>query len=101
MIDISAVIPTVLLKLKKLPVGHFLDLQTYKKDRSVTIVKRDDNNFLIIENGFNQEEFDVDAVKLKKTLKVLLKKEFPRSNKVRLYSGEYIPSLYDSNPRPA
>ena len=91
MLDIAAVIPIVLRRLKKLATGHYLDLQTYKKDRSVLIVKQGEDDFLLIENGFQREEFRADATKLKKLLKTLLKKEFPRSNKVRLYSGEYAP----------
>jgi len=90
MIDKTAVIRTVRERLNKLPVGHYLDLRTYKRDRSVIIVKLEDDNFLVVENGFYQERFEVDSRSLRGLLKNLLKKEFPRSNKVRLYSmGEY------------
>ena len=90
MIDKTAVIRTVLERLNKLPVGHYLDLRTYKRDRSVIIVKLEDDNFLVVENGFYQERFEVGSRSLKGLLRTLLKKEFPRSNKVRLYSmGEY------------
>jgi len=90
MIDKTAVIRTVRERLNKLPVGHYLDLRTYKRDRSVIIVKLEDDNFLVVENGFYQERFEVGSRSLKGLLRTLLKKEFPRSNKVRLYSmGEY------------
>ena len=92
MIDKSSVIKIVLAKLNKLPVGHYLDLRTYKRDRSVIIVKRETEGLLVIEDGFYQDSFTVNNVKLKGLLKTLLKKEFPRSNKVRLYTmGEYTP----------
>jgi len=90
MIDKTAIVPTVLEKLKKLPIGHCIDLRTYKRNRSVVIVKKEEDEYLIIENGYFQEEFVVGLSKLKKLLKTLLKKEFPRSNKIRLYNlGEY------------
>ncbi len=84
MIDKSAVIPVVLARMKKLAVSETLELLTWKKDRSVLLIKQGEDNFLVRENGFKQQEFQVDGKKLKKLLKTLLKREFPRSHKVRL-----------------
>jgi len=86
MIDKSQIIPTVLDKLKSLPNGHYIDLRTYKRDRSVIILKKDSDRFIFFEDGFIKDNFEVEFVKVKKTLKGLLKKEFPRSNKIRLYN---------------
>ncbi len=94
MLDISAAIPNILQRLEKIPVGHCLDLRTFKRNRSVIIVKREKEYFEIIENGFYQDRFQVEKDKLKKTLKNLLKKEFPRSNKIRVYKLE---GLNESN----
>jgi len=45
---------------------------------------------LVIEDGFFKEEFRVDSTKLKKLFKTILKREFPRSHKIRLYTmGKY------------
>ena len=85
MIDKSSAISTIRQKLKKLPVGHCLDMRTYKRDRSVVIRKEDEENFLFIVNGFSKERITVSVKKIERTLKSLLKKEFPRSNKIRLY----------------
>ena len=85
MLDKSAVIQTVLTKLDKLPCGHALDMRTYKRNRAVIILKQTENTYRIIEEGFSRERFTVPAAKLKKTLQKLLKKEFPRSRKVRIY----------------
>ncbi len=41
--------------------------------------------FRVIESGFNNEIFEVEGVALRSLLKKLLKKEFPRSNKLRIY----------------
>lgn len=84
MIDIKTVIPVVQKKLDKLDVGDRIELKTYKRDRGVTILKVTDDRLLILEDGFVKNEFEIPVEKLKKTLKLLLKKEFPRSNKVRL-----------------
>ena len=88
MIDKTRIIQTVITRLQQLPIGHYLDLRTYKRNRSVIIVKKSDNDLLVIEDGFYQDEFPTTVAKLKKLLKTLLKKEFPRSTKVRLYTME-------------
>ena len=85
MIDKDKIIETVRERLKKLPVGHYLDLRTYKRNRSVIIVNKGEENLLVIENGYYQERFHLKEEKLNKLLKTLLRKEFPRSNKIRLY----------------
>jgi len=85
MIDKTQIIDTVCERLKALPVSHCLDLRTYKRNRSVMIVKQGEEDLLVVENGFFKERFTVKREKLRKLLKTLLKKEFPRSRKIRLY----------------
>jgi len=90
MLDKSTAIPAIITKLEKLSEGHYLDLRTYKRNRSIIIVKSQENRFFIIENGYETNQFTVTLDMIKKTLKKLLKKEFPRSNKIRVYSmGEF------------
>jgi hypothetical protein len=95
MIPITTVIPTVMSRIKKLPFGHGLDLRTYKRDRSILITREADDRFTVIQDGFGKDRLDTSTAKLPRLLKKLLKKEFPRSNKVRLYSvdegGREIP----------
>jgi hypothetical protein len=91
MIDKEKILDTVTGRLKNLPIGHYLDLRTYKRNRSVIIVKQSENNLLIIEDGFSKEKVHVTSEKLKKLLTTLLRKEFPRSHKIRLYvMGKFI-----------
>ncbi len=90
MIDKTKIIDTVLERLPKLPKNHYLDLRTYKRNRSVIIVKKADEELLVIQDGYEKQRFKIKGAKLKKLLKTLLKKEFPRSNKIRLYTmGEF------------
>ncbi|BDQ37406.1 hypothetical protein SYK_17660 [Pseudodesulfovibrio nedwellii] len=85
MIDKATALQTVLRKLKKLPMEHAIDLRTYKRNRSVVIKRIGEDEFNVVENGFFEERFLVSLTKMKKLLKILLKKEFPRSTKIRLY----------------
>jgi len=88
MIDKEKILDTVTERLKNLPIGHYLDLRTYKRNRSVIIVRQSENNLLVIEDGFFREKFHINSEKLKKLLTTLLRKEFPRSHKIRLYVME-------------
>ncbi|MBI9079499.1 MAG: hypothetical protein JEY79_07140 [Pseudodesulfovibrio sp.] len=85
MINKATALETVLRKLEKLPVGHALDLRTYKRNRSILIKRISINEFDVVEKGFFEERFLTPFDKMKKLLKVLFKKEFPRSTKIRIY----------------
>lgn len=85
MIDKTKIIDAVTERLKNLPTGHYLDLRTYKRNRSILIVKMDEDDLLIIEDGFFKERFRINSDKLRKLLSALLRKEFSRSHKIRLY----------------
>ena len=85
MIDKSKIIDTVCEGLINLPAGHYMDLRSYKRNRSIIIVKTGESNLLIIENGHFKQTYQLHLDKLKKLLKTLVRKEFPRSRKLRLY----------------
>ena len=91
MIDKTNIISAVMERLQALPTGHYLDVRTYKRNRYVFFVKKGEDKFLIIENGYFQERFEnVSIKKIKKLFKTLLKREFPRSTKIRVYNmGQY------------
>ncbi|MFW5722584.1 MAG: hypothetical protein ACOCWT_04735 [Desulfohalobiaceae bacterium] len=92
MIDKTTLIPTLLDRLQKMPVGHCVDIRTYKRNRSVLFIKKSEQDFRILQNGFQTREHRVSLTKMPRFLKGVLKKEFPRSNKVRLYDlGPYDP----------
>lgn len=90
-IDKTRIVDTVLERLKTLPTSHYLDLRTYKRNRSVLIHKVGEDDLLIIESGYFDDRFRVKPEKLRKLLKTLMKKEFPRSRKVRLYVLDKFP----------
>ncbi len=79
--------PSILERLNKLQKGQCLDMRTFKRNRSVAIVCTGEDNFKVIERGFHEETWDnLTAENVKKLLKTLLKREFPRSNQIRLYT---------------
>ncbi|MDO4535129.1 MAG: hypothetical protein Q4B63_04870 [Clostridium perfringens] len=82
MIDINNFIDITLLRLKSLDVEQGVSLLTFKKDRKVTIIKKN-NSFSVYEDGFSKEIFfNLNIKDLRKLLKALARKEFPRSNKL-------------------
>ncbi|XXJ21026.1 hypothetical protein ACR42D_16095 [Desulfovibrio caledoniensis] len=83
MIDLGAALPTALSRLDKLPDGAVLELLTFKRDRGVA-VRKVGAGFEIREFGFRDETHAEDGPGLKKRLKAILKREFPRSNKVHV-----------------
>lgn len=84
MLDKSGALPDILSRAKKLPVGDGLELRTYKRDRAVTIVRTGENGYEVREEGFENRTFSSDLKGLKRLVKTLLKREFPRSRKIRL-----------------
>lgn len=92
MIDKDVVEKTLIERIDELEVGHCIDMRTYKRNRSVLFVKLSEDGVLVLENGFEEGEFRVRKEALPKLLRKILKREFPRSRKVRLYAlGEYDP----------
>jgi hypothetical protein len=90
MIDKDVFIKTVLEKAQKLSVGHYLDIRSYKRNRSILLIREAEDRYRIIENGFFQYEFQVAFAEIRQLFKKILKREFPRSHKIRLYAmGPY------------
>ncbi len=77
------ILQETLARLPGLREGEAVLLQPFKKDRSVCIILRD-NMYQVLERGFDVREFEVEARKIRKVLKNLCRKEFPRSNKIWL-----------------
>ena len=87
--DIKTFTKTPLNKLKNLCIGDKIELLTYKKDRKITIIKKDLAIYNVIEDGFKYKEFDnIKFTELEHLLKQLQSVEFPRSNK---YFLELVP----------
>ncbi|MGC8506553.1 MAG: hypothetical protein ACP5NK_07615, partial [Thermoplasmata archaeon] len=58
-----------------------VSMKSFKKDRVVTIT-RTDNGFLVEEKGFRNVIYSVEVDRIKKTLREIIRNEFPRSHQI-------------------
>ena len=65
---------------------NFVSMKSFKKDRIVTII-RTEQRFLVEENGFRKGIYSVEIDKIKKTLREVIKNEFPRSHQIMITVG--------------
>ncbi|MGW8161349.1 MAG: hypothetical protein ACWGN1_03795 [Desulfobulbales bacterium] len=93
LVNIDSVIRAVLQRLDKLSPPQGIELLSYKRNRSVAVLTRDDNTFLVQERGYREEEQVVNAAGLQRHLKSLIKYEFPRSRKIRIYQIDTLQDL--------
>lgn len=84
MIDKSTALEDLLRRLGKLPTGHCLEVRSYKRDRALLLRRRGVDAYEIREDGFFAERHVCDGKGLRRLLRTLLKREFPRSAKLRL-----------------
>ncbi len=75
---------TVCQKAQTLKVGEYLDIRSYKRNRSVLLIKLQ-NGYRLIENGFRKLQMNLTFDELKPVLKTIERIEFPRSHTIRIY----------------
>lgn len=85
LINIDNIIQNILRLLKNTDVNAGLEIMSYKRNRAISITRLNDTKFLVIENGYEHEENTICKDQLGKHLKKLVKREFPRSRKVRIF----------------
>jgi hypothetical protein len=86
MIDKSSAVPILLERLEKLAQGHCLEIRTYKRNRRIMFCRDAETTWSILQDGFEQRlHQSVPWDKLRKLMQALLRKEFPRSSKIRMY----------------
>jgi len=86
MVDKDVFMVVLLEKARKLEVGHFIDVRSYKRNRSVLLIRKTKDIYCVIENGFFKGELEATFNDLKRLFKKILKREFPHSHKIRLYN---------------
>ena len=85
LINIKSAIKRVQQIVDKLDPPQGVEILTYKRNRGITIIKIDDDTLSIQERGYEENTFQVARGDLAKQLKAIVKREFPRSRKVRVY----------------
>lgn len=88
LVNIDSVLRHVLQKLERLSPPRGIELLSYKRNRSIAVLILEDQSFFVRERGYREEEQVLDKAGLAKHLRALIKYEFPRSRKVRLYQIE-------------
>lgn len=84
LVNIATVATDVKRVLKKIPYPGGIELLSYKRNRGIAILKQEDSTLILRESGYEEQEIVIPSAKLTKELKTMVKREFPRSRKVRL-----------------
>jgi hypothetical protein len=85
LVNIESALKNAVSRLYKMRPPEGLEILSYKRNRSVYLVKKDRESILIRERGYIEQEIVVKMKELQKSLKPIFKTEFPRSRKVRIY----------------
>jgi hypothetical protein len=93
LVNIGTVQRQVLQMLTKIDAPAGIELSSYKRNRSISITLLPGGQFAVREHGYVEQELEVDDSGLSKLLKTLIKREFPRSRKVRLHKFSHPDEL--------
>ena len=85
LVSIDSVIRRITRQLAKFSPPQGFEILSYKRNRSVAVLLLDEKTVLLCERGYEEQEFRLPLSGLQKELKSLIKREFPRSRKLRLY----------------
>lgn len=85
LVNIDNILQETCRNLKKLPVNAGIELMSYKRNRTIAIICLGSDSFQLRQKGYIEQTHIVQADDLHKALKKAVKKEFPRSRKVRLF----------------
>ena len=85
LINVDSALKRVLSQVKKLVPDQGLEILSYKRNRGVTLVKIGEETIEVSERGYRDETFVIPITELQRILKAIMKIEFPRSRKVRIY----------------
>lgn len=101
MIHLSQVLPLIDKLVGSMNAKEAVHFKTYKKDRGFILYCVREGDFQIIENGYRDETYQGDAVKIRKQAKKTLQREFPRSNNAWVEYFQGVESPHDIKPHHA
>ena len=84
LVNMTTLITDSLRALKKIQPPGGIELLSYKRNRGLAIIKKQDDLVEIREHGYAEQVLELTVDKLEKELKTMIRREFPRSRKVRL-----------------
>jgi len=86
LVNISAVLRLTMQKLRKTEISSGIGLSSYKRNRKILIFKKSQKWYILKEQGYRDEEKILALESLEKALSDGIKREFPRSRKIRMYT---------------
>ncbi len=84
LVNIATILADSKRALKKIAAPGGIELLSYKRNRGIAVIKRSDDLLELREHGYQDQNLEIHPDRLLKELKTMIKREFPRSRKVRL-----------------
>ena len=85
LINIETIGKKVAALLAKMDPPQGFEILSYKRNRGIAVLLRCKEVVWVREHGYLEEEQEIGLDELPKLLKTLIKREFPRSRKLRVY----------------
>lgn len=85
LVNIETALKDSIRLISKSPINGGIEIMSYKRNRTVALIRLTDKRVLLVEHGYADAETEINYEQLSKKLKSVLKREFPRSRKVRFY----------------
>ena len=93
LVNIDSVQRQVLLLVAKTKAPAGIELSFYKRNRCIAITVLPGEQYTVHENGYLSQELQVEKNELPKLLKTMIKREFPRSRKIRIHKFSHQDEL--------
>lgn len=85
LVNIDNILQETLRAIKNCPANSGIELMSYKRNRSISLIRLSDTTYLFEERGYQDQQKTIEHDQLSKMLKQACKREFPRSRKVRMF----------------
>lgn len=93
LVNIETALVDAIRLIGKAPVDGGIEIMSYKRNRTVALIRLSEHCVLLREMGYIVDDTEVDLEHLAKKLKLVFKREFPRSRKVRFFKFTSIAEL--------
>ena len=93
LINIETALRDAISLIGKARIDSGIEIMSYKRNRTVALIRLSEQRVLLREQGYVDDDTEVDLKQLPKKLKTVLKREFPRSRKVRFFKFTTVEEL--------